>query len=194
MRPVQPTTTVYMGNVEDGVIQSWALADGEDGTVDLTLPVAVSEAAGAASSGGLYLFGGRTADGLSDQMLFAATDATGALTGWRSVGELALPEPRAGATAASVGEFVYVLGGEGLAGPSSTVYRLTTDEGVPATTDEERAPGLGERARRRSSCRRRARRPRPSTPTGPIYVIGGVDASGAPADTTLLGRARQRDR
>ena len=78
--------------------------------MDLTLPVAVSEAAGAASSGGLYLFGGRTADGLSDQMLFAATDASGALTGWRSVGELAMPEPRAGATAASVGDYMYRAG------------------------------------------------------------------------------------
>jgi hypothetical protein len=177
-----PTTTVYMGVVEEGVIQSWALANGEDGTVDLTLPVAVSEAAGAASGGGLYLFGGRTADGLSDQMLFAATDEDGALTSWRSMGELAMPEPRAGATAASVGDFVYLFGGEGLAGPSTTVYRLTTAEGAPATNEDGVLMGW---ASAPTSQQLPAPRAQAATfnANGAVYVIGGTGADGAATDT-----------
>ena len=47
-----PTTSVYVGKVENGVVQSWELSNGQNGTVDLTLPVAVSDAAGASSAGG----------------------------------------------------------------------------------------------------------------------------------------------
>jgi len=115
-----PTTSVYVGTVENGVVQGWSLANGQNGTVDLTLPVAISDAAGASTAGGLFLFGGRTADGLSDQVLLAATDANGALGGWSAIGELPMPEPRAGATAVAVGDHVYVLGGSRLAGPSAT--------------------------------------------------------------------------
>lgn len=179
-----PTTTVYMGVVQDGVIQSWVLANGEDRTVDLTLPVAVSDAAGAASAGGLYLFGGRTADGLSDQLLFAATNADGALTSWQSMGELAMPEPRAGATAASVGDHVYVFAGEGLAGPTSTVYRLTTEEGAPATSDEGVLMGW---ATAPTSQQLPAPRTQAATFTanGAVYVIGGTDAGGTAVDSFL---------
>jgi hypothetical protein len=177
-----PTTSVYMGVVENGVIQSWVLANGEDGTVDLTLPVAVSDAAGTSSSGGLFLFGGSTADGLSDQTLVAGTDESGALTPWQVIGELPLPEPRAGATAASVGEFVYVLGGEGLAGPSATIYRLTTEDGVPAHDDQDVLLGW---ATAPTSQQLPAPRAQAATFTanGALYVIGGVDASGTAVNT-----------
>jgi hypothetical protein len=179
-----PTTTVFQGAVEEGVIQSWEVANGENGTVDLTLPVAVSEAAGTASGGGLYLFGGRTADGLSDQMLFAATDEDGNLTGWRAMGELAMPEPRAGATAVSVGDYVYVLGGEGLAGPSSTIYRLTTAEGAPATNEDDVLMGW---ATAPTSQQLPTPRTQAATFTanGAVYIIGGTDDTGAAVDTFI---------
>jgi hypothetical protein len=177
-----PTTTVYQGTVENGVVQGWSLANGEGGTVDLTLPVALSDAAGTSTSGGLYLFGGRTADGLSAQVLFAATDEAGELTGWRAIGELPLPEPRAGATAAAVGEFLYVLGGDGLAGPSTTIYRLSTSDGVPATTDQDVLIGW-------ASAPSAQQLPEPRTQAatftsnGSIYVIGGEGTDGTATDT-----------
>ena len=177
-----PTTTVYVGKVENGVIQSWELANGENGTVDLTLPVAVSDAAGAASAGGLYLFGGRTADGLSDQTLFAPTDSTGAITSWQDMGELAMPEPRAAATATSVGDYVYVLGGEGLAGPSATVFRLTTDEGAPAHNDDDVLIGWGTAPTSQQLPQPRAQAAT-FTANGAVYVIGGLDANGTAVDT-----------
>ncbi len=177
-----PTRTVYMGVVENGVVQSWQLANGENRTVDLTLPVAISDSAGVGTSGGLYLLGGRTADGLSDQVLLAATDANGALSGWAAIGELPLPEPRAGATATAVGDFVYVLGGEGLAGPSTTIYRLTTSGGVPARNDQDVLLGW---ATAPSSQQLPAPRTQAATFTvnGAVYVIGGLDATDAVTDT-----------
>lgn len=177
-----PTTTVYQGIVESGVIQGWVLANGEDRTVDLTLPVAISDAAGTSTAGGLYLFGGRTADGLSSQLLFAQTDETGKLTSWRSIGELPLPEPRAGATAAAVGEFLYVLGGEGLAGPSTTIYRLSTSDGVPATDDEDVLLGWASAPTAEQLPVARAQAAT-FTSNGAIYVIGGDDADGTATDT-----------
>ncbi|MEZ4596320.1 MAG: hypothetical protein R3C32_05430, partial [Chloroflexota bacterium] len=177
-----PTTTVYQGMVENGVVQSWSLANGEGGTVDLTLPVALSDAAGTNTSGGLFLFGGRTADGLSDQVLLAATDASGKLSGWRSIGELPLPEPRAGATAVAVGEFLYVLGGEGLAGPSTTIYRLSLTEGVPATNDQDVLIGWASAPASQQLPEPRAQAAS-FTSNGSIYVIGGDGADGTATDT-----------
>lgn len=177
-----PTTTVYQGMVENGVVQSWSLANGEGGTVDLTLPVALSDAAGTNTSGGLFLFGGRTADGLSDQVLLAATDASGKLSGWRSIGELPLPEPRAGATAVAVGEFLYVLGGEGLAGPSTTIYRLSLAEGVPATNDQDVLIGWASAPASQQLPEPRAQAAS-FTSNGSIYVIGGDGADGTATDT-----------
>lgn len=177
-----PTTSVFMGQVENGVVQSWVPANGEDRTVDLTLPVAISDAAVAGSSGGLYLFGGRTADGISDQVLFAATDEDGALTAWQAIGELPLPEPRAGATAAAVGDFVYVLGGEGLAGPSSTIYRLSTEGGAPARNDQDVLIGWATAPPAEQLPAPRAQAAT-FTANGSLYVIGGVDGDGAATDT-----------
>lgn len=177
-----PTTSVYVGTVENGVVQGWSLANGQNGTVDLTLPVAISDAAGASTAGGLFLFGGRTADGLSDQVLLAATDANGALGGWSAIGELPMPEPRAGATAVAVGDHVYVLGGDGLAGPSATIYRLTTSAGVPARDDQgvllgwATAPTAEQLPEPRSQAAT-------FTANGAMYVIGGLDASGTATDT-----------
>lgn len=177
-----PTTTVFVGTVDNGVVQSWELADGEGGTVDLTLPVAVSDAAGASNAGGLYLFGGRTADGLSDQTLFAATDENGRLGGWSAIGELPMPEPRAGATAVAVGDYVYVLGGESLAGPSSTIYRLTTDEGTPARNDQDVYLGWASAPTSQQLPEPRAQAAT-FTANGAMYVIGGLDADGTPTNT-----------
>ena len=61
-----PTTTVYIGVLDKGVLTGWALADGTEGHPDLTLPVALSGAAAVSSPTGIWLMGGRTADGLTN--------------------------------------------------------------------------------------------------------------------------------
>jgi hypothetical protein len=177
-----PTDTVFMGTVENGVINGWKPADGTDSTPDLTLPFPLSDAAGVATTGGLYLFGGKTADGLTDTVLRATTDSNGNVTGWQAIGELPLPEPRAGATAVAIGDFIYVLGGTGLAGPSTTIYRLSTDNGAPATDDQDvligwaTAPASEQLPEARTEAAT-------FTSNGALYVIGGLDANNAATDT-----------
>ena len=63
-----PTETVYVGSSTTAQITGWVLADGTNSTDDLTLPVALSDAAAVAPSNGIYLFGGRTADGVTDTL------------------------------------------------------------------------------------------------------------------------------
>lgn len=181
----QPTTTVYVGAVENGVITGWALANGEERTVDLTLPLALSDAAGVATPGGMYLIGGRTADGLSARLLRAPVDDSGRLGGWTEIGELPLPEPRAGAVAQYVNGFLYVAGGTGLAGPSTTVYRLTTDEGAPATNADHVLIGWASAPASQQLPASRADAAS-FTVNGAIYVVGGRETTdGAPVDTFL---------
>jgi N-acetylneuraminic acid mutarotase len=178
-----PTTSVFVGSVEEGVVTGWTLANGEGGTPDLTLPVAVSDAAGVGTAGGLYLFGGTTADGVTDQVLRAATDGSGTLIGWQAIGELPLPEPRTGATAVAVGDFIYVLGGTGRAGPTSTIYRLSTEEGVPARDEQDVLIGWAS-----APADQQLPGPRTQAATftanGAMYVIGGLGGDDAATTTT----------
>ncbi len=180
----QPTDTVYVGTVDNGVITGWALSDGEGGTLDLTLPVGLGDAAGVSTPGGLYLVGGQGADGLSARVLRAPLDDAGRLQGWQEIGELPLPEPRAGATAIYNSNFLYVLGGDGLAGPSTTIFRLTTEEGAPATNADHVLLGWASApiAQQLPAPRTQAAS---FTANGAMYVVGGQDTTGAPVDTFL---------
>ena len=82
---------------------------------------------------------------------------------------------------AILGNFLYVVGGEGPNGTSAQVFRLTLDNGVPATPTHR----AGRRRPKASAGNLPA--PRASaasfTNNGALYVIGGMDASGAPTST-----------
>src|SRR3954447_6764094 len=100
----QPTTTVYVGTLDQGSVTGWTES------TDLALPAPLSDAVGTSTASGLYLFGGRTADGLSAKAWEAPIDApSNKLTTWTELTELVLPEPRADATAANTGASVYIL-------------------------------------------------------------------------------------
>ncbi len=47
-----------------------------------------------------------------------------------------MPEPRTDATAIALGDTVYVFGGTGLAGPTTTIYRLKLTKGLPTVQDD----------------------------------------------------------
>ena len=177
------TATVFTGVVEEGVLTGWEAAEA------LALPEALSDAVGVSASSGLYLFGGRTANGLSAKTWFSglSTGSQPALQAWVDLTELPLPEARADGTALSTGVSIYVLGGEGPDGVSNSVFYLGLDnKGHPNLNPQTNRPfGWGVSVAQSAS----AALPEPRAGhtsvvnSGAIYVIGGRDASGAIAMT-----------
>lgn len=174
-----PTDTVYAGTVTNGSITGWVPADGTNSTPNLTLPTALSDATAVASSGALILIGGKTADGLSATVYQSVLD-TGVLKAWEEVSATPLPEARADAASAILGNFLYVVGGEGPNGTSAQVFRLTLDNGVPATPPQGWATPAEGSAGNLPAPRASAAS---FTNNGALYVIGGMDASNAPTST-----------
>ena len=178
-----PTSTVFAGLVEEGVLTGWEAAD------DLALPVALSDHAGVPTGNGLYVFGGRTADGLSAATYRSSLTTTGQirLQPWVEVTELPLPEARANATAVSLGGSVYVIGGEGPDGVSNTVFYLGLDtQGQPAVDHDSGRPfGWGVSVGQSAS----AALPEPRAGhtsfanSGAVYVLGGRTGDGTAAAT-----------
>ena len=179
-----PSASVLRGVLTEGALTGWEVVE------ELALPVPVTDAMAVATTGGIYLFGG-TVDGAPSQAVYRApADEQGALSAWTELTELRLPEPRANGTAAMVGNFVYLLGGEGPDGaPTNSVFFLALDgQGVPVVNPATGRPqGWGvsvgpaagfalpeARARHMSIAN-----------AGAIYVIGGVGADGGLAPTVF---------
>jgi N-acetylneuraminic acid mutarotase len=180
----QPTQTVYQGTIDKGVLTGWTES------TDLALPVALSDAVGTSTASGLYLFGGRTANGLSDKVWFSELSATTSkLTRWTELTELVLPEPRAEATAANTGASVYVLGGVGPNGVTNLVYYLGLDtKGKPAVNTKTNRPfGWGVSVNQSASAA--LPEPRAGATTfvnsGAIWVIGGRGFDNAVTNTSF---------
>jgi hypothetical protein len=183
----RPAATAFQGVVEDGVLTGWEAADGSvSGVPDLTLPRAVSGASVVASPSGFVLIGGRDAAGDPVTDVHAAwVDAAGSrLEPWQPLEGLALPEPRAGAVAGSIGDFLYVVGGEGPDGASDSVFRLQLAGREPATdeTGQLRGWAVAPEASRLPEPRAHAVS---YASSGAVYVIGGLDAAGAPQSSNL---------
>jgi hypothetical protein len=177
--------TVLKGTLTEGALSGWQVTDG------LALPAAITDAMAVATPRGIYLFGGRVDGQLSQAVYLAAAPASGQgeLQAWTELTELRLPEPRADGTAVVLGNFIYVLGGEGPDGVTNSVFFLALDrDGVPVVDSATGRPqGWGvsvgpsaayalpePRARHMSFAN-----------AGAIYVIGGVGADGALADTNF---------
>jgi hypothetical protein len=178
-----PTNTVFRGVVESGALTGW-----EDAGV--TLPVAVSDSAGVGTGTSLWVFGGRTPDGLSATVYRAhLNDAGTELESFSETSELPLPEARADHTALSAGGAVYIVGGEGPSGVTDTVFYLGLDShGEPAIDNESgRAFGWGVSAGSSSG----AALPEPRrghtsfTNSGTMFAIGGYDANDTVVNTDL---------
>jgi hypothetical protein len=178
-----PTDTTFKGIVEDGELTSWELADGNEGTDPLTLPRPLSGAAVVPGTSGFALIGGRGADGQpTDGVHVAWVDAAssaGRLLAWEPLEGLALPEARADSVAAAVGDFIYVVGGEGPDGAADTVYRLELVDQEPATDEAGRPLGW-------AVAPDDLQLPEPRADAigfsagGAIYVMGGMGADGTP--------------
>ncbi len=86
------------------------------------LPLAVNHAMAASAGGKVYLFGGYQGNGAPSTAAFVLEPA-----GWRQLA--AMPQPRGAATAAVVGNTVYIAGGVGAAGLAKEMmaYDVTAD-------------------------------------------------------------------
>ncbi|HWH23785.1 MAG TPA: hypothetical protein VNW68_02710, partial [Candidatus Limnocylindria bacterium] len=94
------TDTVFVGTLEEGQLTGWETSD------ELVLPEPRYDAAGAATATSIWVIGGRNADGevvSATYRSMLSEAAVPVLEPWQVVIELPLPEPRAAATAASVG-------------------------------------------------------------------------------------------
>jgi hypothetical protein len=137
-----PTTTVYTltPDPQTGVLGDWAEAPEA-----LALPEGRSGAAGVAAPDGILLIGGDGPDGPASTTWKSQFDAKGALQKW--VVEAALFAPQTDATAAIIGDHVWLYGGHDANGAVATVQRgdlgLEAAEGFPANPDQGKVIAWG---------------------------------------------------
>jgi hypothetical protein len=113
-----PTTTVFIGTPDpaSGRIEAW------EESPDLALPEPLADATAVATAEGVLLIGGRNAQGPVSSVWRAPLDPrTGGLRPWEP--NVGLPESRADATAALLGNYLFLFGGEDAAGPTTRVFR-----------------------------------------------------------------------
>jgi hypothetical protein len=180
-----PTDTVMVGTIDKGKLTGWSEA------TDLKLPVALSGATAVADAHGVWLIGGRTADGLSAAVYRSANDLAAKppkLTAWQEHPELALrtadgaANGRADAIGSLVGSHVYLIGGETALGPTGEVLGFEVDEkGEAVPNDKGDYLRLAEGAGNLPEPRMDAAG---LTNNGVIYAIGGNDGSGAATVST----------
>ena len=181
-----PTTTVYRGTIKDGALTGW-----EEAT-DIALPVPIADAAGIATTKGIWIFGGRTTGETIQPTTYRATLGTGAgakLGAWTEAAQLPLPAPVADETSVLLGNFVYVIGGTGSGGPTNAVYFLTLGaDGEPKVNPQTQAPfGWGVSAGAASSFALPDPRAKQTSfvNSGSIYVVGGTGAQAQLVNTVL---------
>src|SRR5688572_13833270 len=176
----EPTTTVYTLTPDP---TTGALGDWEPAPEELTLPEARAGAAGVAAADGLLLIGGEGPDGPVATTWKSRFDEQGALQEWET--EAALLAPQADATAAIVGDHVWLYGGHDANGPTATVQRgdlgLEAAEGFPENPDEGKVVVWAVNAA--------ANLPGPRddatgwSANGSLYAVGGATADGLQRET-----------
>jgi hypothetical protein len=179
--------TVFRGQISNGQLTGW-----EDAT-DIALSAPLSDLAATSTGSGLYVFGGRTADGLLSNKTWQSVltiTGTPTLQAWAEVTELPLPEARADATAISTGGAVYIVGGTGQNGAATTTFYLAFDtHGRPkADLETERPLGWGVSVGQSVGAALPEARYDYATFTnsGAIHVVGGYDANAAAVATDMF--------
>ncbi len=176
------TDTVFMGAVQNGQLTGW------EENPDLRLPQPLAGAAVVSGSGGIYVMGGTDGQKPSNAVYRSALNETTeppALGPWEEFGHLPLPEARVNAVGVSIGNFIYVIGGEGPNGVASSIMRLELDNKGGPRTDAETNQPLGWATSP----------PGQSLPAGrtqaigfqannALYVLGGRDPGGSVATTS----------
>jgi hypothetical protein len=185
----KPAATVFVGAIDKGSLTGWTAAS------DLALPVAISGASAVVDAGGIWLIGGRTADGISAAVYRSGLDAAAKPPkpgAWKERPEVQLhtadgqPNGRADAVAAIVNDFIYLVGGQTALGPTGEVLRLHLDaKGEPvrvSTAPGALVQGWGAGLGGQSLPAIRVDAAGFAN-NGAVYVVGGLDGSGAPTAT-----------
>ena len=175
-----PTTTVFTLTPDP---QTGALPEWEEAGEELVLPEARAGAAGVAAPDGMLLIGGEGPDGPVATTWKSPFDAQGALQEWET--EAALLQPQADATAAIIGDHVWLYGGHDANGPVATVQRgdigLEAAEGFPENPNEGKVVAW--------AVNPAANLPAPRddatgwSANGSLYLVGGSSAEGPQRET-----------
>jgi hypothetical protein len=175
-----PTTTVFTLTPDP---QTGALGGWETAPEELTLREALSGAAGAAAPDGLLLIGGEGPDGPVATTWKSRFDAKGVLQGWEE--EAPLLTPQADATAAIIGDHVWLYGGHDANGPTATVQR--GDLGLAAAVGFPDNPNEGKVVVWAVNPAANLPAPRDDatgwSANGSLYAVGGASAEGAQRET-----------
>jgi hypothetical protein len=174
------TDTVLRGTLDEGIVTGWEQVD------EIALPAPMADATGVPTVDGIWLMGGRDEGGNPSNVVYRAgfdTAIPPSLEQWEEVTELPLPEARADASAVIMGNFIYVLGGEGPEGPSNSVFFMALDgEGQPqldATTERHFGWGVAVGEDAPFAMPEPRMRHTSFTNGGAIYVLGGEGPDGA---------------
>jgi hypothetical protein len=175
-----PTTTVFTLTPDP---QTGALGEWQTAPEELTLPEARAGAAGVAAPDGMLLIGGEGPDGPVATTWKSRFNEQGQLQAWET--EAVLLAPRADATAAIVGDHVWLYGGHDANGPVATVQRgdlgLEAPEGFPENPNEGKVvvwavdPAADLPAARDDATG--------WTANGSLYLVGGTTAEGPQRET-----------
>jgi hypothetical protein len=199
-----PVSTVFEGTVAEGALTGWQEAS------DLALPVPLAEAAGVATTKGIWIFGGRTTGDTLQATAYEAAVPAGSSTlgAWQAVSQLPLPEARADQAAVMTGNFIYVLAGNGPNGPTNSVFFLalgsTQEPLLNPGTDQPYGWGVSTGPGADFALPEPRAQQISFANAGNIYVIGGVGADGQlvstnywatpdPVNGTLAGGWHQLD-
>jgi hypothetical protein len=169
-----PTTTAYVLTPDGttGELGAWKPAPDA-----LTLPEARFGAAGVATADGILLIGGSDASGPVGTTYKSLFNAQGVLQKWAA--EKALNTPQTDATAAIVGDFVWLYGGSDATGPVSVVQRGTIDQ--PAAAGLPANPNAGKVTAWTSDALWKLPGQRSNgadwAVNGALYVAGGTDGA-----------------
>lgn len=171
----KPTATVFTltPDAKTSALGEWKTAPDQ-----LVLPEARSGAAGVAAPDGLLLIGGEGPDGLVTTTWKSKFNAQGQLQKWEA--EAPLLTGQADATAAIIGDFVWLYGGHDANGPVTTIQRgdvgIKAAGGFPVNPNEGKVVVWG--------VNPAANLPAPRddgtgwSANGSIYLVGGKSADG----------------
>ncbi len=171
-----PTATTYVLTPDGttGELGAW-----KEAPAALALPEARAGAAATPTADGLLLIGGSNASGPVTTTWKVTFDPSGALGKWAA--EQPLATAQTGATAAVVGDFVWLFGGRDGSGPVATVQRGTFGAAAAAGLPDN--PDEGKVITWATNATANLPGPRAEAATwavnGALYVAGGTDGTAA---------------